>query len=218
MTPAELHPERYGQWEHTAAFTTELILALGAVVLAIIGLVGLFPTPLAAIAAIALGVMLLSEGASIMFRAYELLAEAGAGETVAVSEVSRAITTEFLAGVAGVVLGILALVGVVPLTLMSVAVITYGAMLMVTSGGALGFDWPAIGDNETVRRLMRSLRGMAADAQLLAGLAGVVLGILGLIGLKAITLVLVALLAMGAAALLRSPALGGLFLRNGFRR
>jgi hypothetical protein len=162
--------------------------------------------------------MLLSEGASIMFRAYELLAEAGAGETVAVSEVSRAITTEFLAGVAGVVLGILALVGVVPLTLMSVAVITYGAMLMVTSGGALGFDWPALGENETVRRLMRSLRGMAADAQLLAGLAGVVLGILGLIGLKAITLVLVALLAMGAAALLRSPALGGLFLRNGFRR
>jgi hypothetical protein len=216
MTPAELH-EHYGRWEHTA-LTTELILALGAVVLAIIGLVGLFPTQLAAIAVIALGVMLLSEGASIIFRAYELLAEAGAGETAAVSAVSRAITAEFLAGVAGVVLGILALVRVVPLTLMSVAVITYGAMLMVTSGGALGFDWPALGENETVRRLMHSLRGMAADAQLLAGLAGVVLGILGLIGIKALTLVLVALLAMGASALLRSSALGGLFLRNGFRR
>jgi hypothetical protein len=209
MTPAELHPEHPRHWEHTAAFTTELILALGAVVLGILGLVGLFPTELAAIAVIALGVMLLSEGASIMFRAYALLAEAGAGETLAVSEVSRAITAEFLAGVAGVVLGILALVGIAPLTLVSVAVIAYGAMLMVSSGGAIGFDWPAIGENERVRRLVRSLRGAAADAQLLVGLAAVVLGILGLIGIKAVTLVLVALLAIGAAALLRSSAVGG---------
>jgi hypothetical protein len=215
MTPAELH-EHYGRWEHTA-FTTELILALGAVVLSIIGLVGLFPTPLAAIAVIALGVMLLSEGASIMFRAYALLAEAGAGETAAVSDVSRAITAEFLAGVAGVVLGILALVGIVPLMLMAVAVITYGGMLIVTSGGSIGFDWPAIGDNEVVRRLVRSLRGVAADAQLLAGLAGVVLGILALVGIKPLTLVVVALLAIGASALLRSSALGG-FLQDVLRR
>jgi hypothetical protein len=207
MTPAELH-EHHRHWEHTA-LTTELILGLGAVVLGIIGLIGLFPTQLAAIATIAVGVMLLSEGASIVFRAYGLLSEAGAGETAAVSEVSRAITTEFLAGVAGVVLGILALVGVVPLTLMAVAVITYGGMLWLTSGGSIGFDWPAIGDDEMVRRLVRSLRGVAADAQLLVGLAGVVLGILGLVGIKPLTLVLVALLAIGASALLRSSAVGG---------
>jgi hypothetical protein len=207
MTPAELH-EHHRQWEHTA-LTTELILALGAVVLGIIGLIGLFPTQLAAIATIAVGVMLLCEGGSIVFRAYGLLSEAGAGETAAVSEVSRAITTEFLAGVAGVVLGILALVGVVPLTLMAVAVITYGGMLWLTSGGSIGFDWPAIGDDEMVRRLVRSLRGVAADAQLLVGLAGVVLGILGLAGIKSLTLVLVALLAIGASALLRSSAVGG---------
>jgi hypothetical protein len=207
MTPAELH-EHHRHWEHTA-LTTELILGLGAVVLGIIGLIGLFPTPLAAIATIAVGVMLLSEGGSIVFRSYELLSEAGVGETAAVSEVSRAITAEFLAGVAGVVLGILALVGVVPLTLMAVAVITYGGMLWLTSGGSIGFDWPALGDNEVVRRLVRSLRGAAADAQLLVGLAGVVLGILGLVGIKPLTLVLVALLAIGASALLRSSAVGG---------
>ena len=128
-----------------------------------------------------------------------------------------ALTTELILALGAVVLGILALVGVVPLTLMAVAVITYGGMLMVTSGGSIGFDWPALGDNETVRRLVRSLRGAAADAQLLVGLAGVVLGILGLIGIKALMLVLVALLAMGAAALLRSSAVGG-FMRNGLRR
>ena len=210
LTSAELH-EHHRRWEHTA-LTTELLLALGAVVLSIVGLVGVFPTYLAAIAVIGLGVMLLLEGASVVFRSYELLSEAGAIEKLDASEVSRAVTAEFLAGVAGLVLGILALVGIVPLTLMAVAVITYGGMLLLTSGESIWRDGLAVGDNEVVRHLVRCLRGAAADAQLLVGLAGLVLGILGLIGIKAMTLVLVALLAIGASALLRSSALGGFML------
>ena len=95
ITPAELH-EQHRRWEHTA-LTTELLLALGAVVLSIIGLVGVFPTYLAAIATIGLGVMLLFEGASVVFRSYELLSEAGATEGVDASEVSRAVTAELAA-------------------------------------------------------------------------------------------------------------------------
>jgi hypothetical protein len=172
---------------------------------------------MAAIATIGLGVMLLFEGASVVFRSYELLAEAGATENLDASEISRAVTAELLAGVAGLVLGILALVGKVPLTLTAVAVITYGGMLVLTSGESIWLNWLAVGDNEVVRHLVRSLRGAAADAQLLVGLAGVVLGILGLIGIKAMTLVLVALLAIGASALLRNSALGG-FLLDVLRR
>ena len=41
--------EHERQWEHTA-LTTELLLALGAVVLSILGIVGVFPAYLAAIA------------------------------------------------------------------------------------------------------------------------------------------------------------------------
>jgi hypothetical protein len=215
LTPAELH-EPHRRWEHTA-LTTELLLALGAVVLSITGLVRVFPTYLAAIAIIGLGVMWLCEGASVVLRSYELLAEAGAIEKVDASEVSRAVTAECLAGVAGLVLGILALVGTVPLTLMAAAVITYGGMLVLTSGASIWLDRLAVADNEVVRHLLRSLRGAAADAQLLVGLGGVVLGILALVGIKPLTLVLVALLAIGASALLRSSALGG-FMQDVFRR
>jgi hypothetical protein len=215
LSPAELHEHRR-RWQHTA-ITTELLLALGAVVLSILGLVGVLPTYLAAIATIGLGVMLLFEGASVVFRSYALLSEAGATEKVDASEVSRAITAELLAGVAGLVLGILALVGIVPLTLMAVAVITYGGLLLLTSGESVWLDGLVVSDNEVVHQLVRALRGAAADAQLLVGLAGLVLGILALVGIKPMTLVLVALLAIGASALLRSSALGG-FVRDVFRR
>jgi hypothetical protein len=154
--------------------------------------------------------MLLFEGASVVFRSYELLSEAGPIERLDASEVSRAVTAEFLAGVAGLVLGILALVGIVPLTLMAAAVITYGGLLVLTSGESIWLNGLAVGDNEVVRQLARSLRGAAADAQLLVCLAGLVLGILGLIGIKSLMLMLVALLAIGALALLRSSVLGGL--------
>jgi hypothetical protein len=215
ITPAELH-EHHRRWEHTA-LTTELLLALGAVVLSIIGLVHVFPNYLAAIATIGLAVMLLFEGASVVFRSYELLSEAGAADKVDASEVSRAVTAELLAGVAGLVLGILALVGIVPLTLMAAAVILYGGMLVLTSGEFIWLDGLIAGENDVVQQLVRSLRGAAADAQLLVGLAAVVLGILSLVGIKAMTLVLVALLAIGASALLRNSALGG-FMQDVLRR
>jgi hypothetical protein len=214
-SPAELHEHRR-RWEHTA-LTTELLLALGAAVLSIIGLVRVFPTYLAAIATIGLGVMLLFEGASVVFRSYELLSEAGAADKVDASEVSRAVTAELLAGVAGLVLGILALVGIAPLTLMAAAVIMYGGMLVLTSGESIWLNGLIASENDMVRQLMRSLRGAAADAQLLVGLAAVVLGILSLAGIKAMTLLLVALLAIGASALLRSSTWGA-FLQDVLRR
>jgi hypothetical protein len=141
LTPAEFH-ERHRRGEHTA-LTTELLLAPGTVVLSILGLVRVFPTYLAAIATIGLGVMLLFESASVVFRSYELLSEAGAADKVDASEVSRAVTAELLAGVVGLVLGILALGGMVPLTLMAVAVITYGGMLVLTSGESMKTKWCA---------------------------------------------------------------------------
>ena len=44
------------------------------------------------------------------------------------AEDSRGLTTEFLPGMTGIVLGVLALIGIVPTTLLSVAVITYDAL------------------------------------------------------------------------------------------
>ena len=206
ITPAQFH-EQAKQWENTT-LTTELLLACGAVVVSILGFAGVFRNDLAAIAVIGLGVMLLFQGANVVLRYTELLYEAGATNKARVAEVSRGITAELLAGVAGIVLGILALLRIVPMTLMSVAVIIYGGTLLLTSGESVWLT-PFGTENEVVRQLMHSMSLVAAGAQVLVGLAAVVLGILGLVGIMPITMILVALLATGASMLLGSSFVGG---------
>jgi hypothetical protein len=213
ITPAQFHGQAK-QWENTT-LTTELLLACGAVVVSILGLAGVFRNDLAAIAVIGLGVMWLFQGANVTLRYTELLYEAGVTNKVHAAEVSRGITGELLAGVAGIVLGILALLGIVPMTLMSVAVIIYGGTLLLTSGESVWLT-PFGKENEVVRQLMHSMSLAAAGAQVLVGLAAVVLGILGLVGIMPITMILVALLATGASMLLHSSLVSGLlpdFLR-----
>lgn len=206
ITPGQFH-EHARQWENTT-LTTELLLACGAVVLAILGIVGVFQNDLAAIAVIGVGVILLFQGANVVLRYTELLYEAGATGKAHAAEVSRGITTEFLAGVAGIVLGILALLRIVPMTLMSVAVITYGGALLLTSGESIWLSSFST-ENEVVRRLMHYMSLAAAGGQVLVGLAALVLGILGLVGIAPITMILVALLATGASILLRGSFVGG---------
>ena len=210
ITPAQVH-EHARQWEHTA-LTTELLLAIGAVVLAILGIVGVFPSYLAAITVIALGAILLVQGGNVVLHYSELLTEAGATSTVIASAVSRGLTAEFLAGMAGIVLGLLALLRIVPMTLLSVAVITYGGTLMLTSGESLWLDSFAAKDNAIMRQLMHCMSVAATGAQVLTGLAALVLGILALVGIAPMMMVLVALLATGASVLLRSSAFGGFLL------
>jgi hypothetical protein len=210
MSPADFHGH-VRQWEHTA-LTTELLLALGVVVLSILGIVGLFPTYLAAIAVIGLGVILLFQSTSVVLQYRDLLYEAGATNKVDVSHVSRGITAELLAGMAGIVLGILALLGIAPITLLSVTVITYGGALLLTSGELVWLNSLDAKQNEMVRQLMHSMSLAAAGAQVLVGLAALVLGILGLVGIASTMMILVALLATGASILLRSSSVGGLLL------
>ena len=209
ITPAQFH-EQARQWEQTT-WTTELLLACGAVVLSILGMIGVLRNDLAAIAVIGLGAMLLFQGADVVLRYSELLYEAGATSKVGAAGVSRGIVAEFLAGVAGIVLGILALLRIVPMTLMSIAVITYGGTLLLTSGESVWLT--SFGkENEVVRQLMHSMSLAAAGAQALVGVAGLVLGILGLVGIAPIMMILVALLATGASILLRSSFVGGFLL------
>jgi hypothetical protein len=102
----------------------------------------------------------------------------------------------------------LALLRIVPLTLMSVAVITYGGALLLTSGESIWVSSFST-ENEVVRQLMHSVSLAAAGGQVLVGLAALVLGILGLVGIAPITMILVALLATGASILLRGSFVGG---------
>ena len=202
--------EHIKQWEHST-WTTELLLACGAVVLSILGIVGLLQTDLAAVAVIGLGAILLFQGANVAMRYTEILYKEGATDRVGAADISQGIAGEFLAGVAGIVLGILALLRIVPVTLMSVAVITYGGMLLVTSRELIWMT-SLSDENEIVCQLMRSMSFVAAGIQALVGAAALVLGILALVGIAPVVMILVALLATGASILLRSSLVGGFLL------
>jgi hypothetical protein len=209
LTQAQFH-EHARQWENTT-LGTELVLACGAVVLSILGLAGVFPNDLAAIAVIGLGVVLGFAGANVVLRYTDLLYEAGAISDPRFMEIGRGITAEFLGGLAGTILGILALLRIAPMTLMSAAVITYGGTLLLTSSESAW--WTLRGqENEAVLKLMRSMGRAAARAQVLTGLASLALGILGLVGIGPTTMVLAALLAIGASMLLRSSFVSGWLL------
>ena len=209
ITPGDVHGQ-IRQWER-AAWTTELVLAVGAVVLSIVGLAGVFPRFLAAISIIALGAALLSRGANVVWRFSELLHEAGAGRE-SLTEVSGALTTEFIGGLAGIVLGVLALIRLAPITLMAVCIIAFGATLLLTTGEAVWLGSAVVKTGDVVFQISRLLISAAAGAQVLVGLAVLVLGVLALAGVAPITMILAAALTVGAFILLNSPAVGGWLL------
>jgi len=178
----------------------EAAAGAGALILAILGLLGVLPFTLTSVAAIVLGVGLLLGGATLARR------YARAVPSVAMvrgrQEVAGALGLQALAGVAGIVLGILALLGVAPALLLSVAVLVLGTALMAAGGG--------------MARLARSARWLRGDPlratesegvyaaagwEALIGIGAVVLGILALTGHSPLTLALVAMLSIGAAML-----------------
>lgn len=140
-------------------------VGLAGVVLAILGLVGVAPQYMAPIATIAVGAALAFEGAALQ-----------AGTAV--------VSAEFTAGMAGIVLGILAILGVEPVILTSVAVLIFSGGLLLTAGSSAHF-----GAEGTLA---------VSGSHVLSGVAGIVLGIIALVGTVPMTLNLVALLVIGA--------------------
>jgi len=119
----------------------------------------------------------------------------------------------FLVGIAGVVLGILTLLGNAVVTLTAVAVIAFGAALVLTANAVRELQ------------LFRPIRGMtgsemiagemasgSAGVQLLAGLTAIVLGILAVSGTNPPILILSALIVLGATVLLSGSTLSGMVM------
>jgi hypothetical protein len=97
----------------------EAIGGVGAVVLAILALVGVMPERMAAIATLAVGVALLLEGIAIATRFSKLFSQTGRSLADA-----GGMGAEFLGGAAGGVLGLLAILNMAPMTLMSIAIMS----------------------------------------------------------------------------------------------
>jgi hypothetical protein len=166
-------------------------------------LAGVDPSLLAAIATIVFGAAVLAQGwaCNISYRRY-------ASATSIVEETTDAnspSSADLLGGLAGIVLGILALLlgesGL--LTLLSAALIVFGATLILSTAAIAQVGWHSQAVAQAGKPVGASVTLPAVrSGHLLVGLAAVTLGILAVIGLASETLILAGLISLGAALLL----------------
>lgn len=157
------------------------LLGLVSIVLSILGLVNVAPLYMAGISAIALGVsMLLAGGFSMEWFT--------APREHFFFEGEGAMSTDVMAGVGGIVLGILALLGIVSNVLLPVAVLGFGVSLFMSS-------W--INSSHF------------SGIKCLTGLAGIVLGIIALTSYVPWSLTLVGFLVLGFGVLFSGSIMSG---------
>lgn len=186
---------------------TEALCGAAAAVLAIIGLAGTMPGYMASIATIAFGVALLAQGGAIAARHQQMLHEVAPTGWESRAEVSGGMGAELLAGGAGVVLGVLGLLGVATATLIPIAIIVFGGALLL--GSSATADLSSLADpygNERFAHFTRQATVAASGAQVLLGIASIVLGIIALVGIDPVTVTLVALLVLGASVFFSGTA------------
>jgi hypothetical protein len=190
---------------------------IATIVLAIIGLSGVRPEALVSISTVVFGAALLIQGGAMLseFASIDSMPESSAGSGGGLSSL-------FLVGVAGIVLGVIALLGIFPAVLTAAAAIAFGAALVLSSSAV----WHLLTAQAiAVRFQTRSpmLRLVASEVaagssglQAMSGLAVIVLGILAVAGTFSVTLTLIALLIAGAALVMTGSTLSGTLI--GFMR
>lgn len=204
-----------------AASYSGFVDALGGIatiVLAIVGLSGVKPDILLSIATVVFGAALLIQGGAMLteYAQIEVLPESN------VAGSGGGLSALFLVGTAGIVLGVLALLGVHAPVLASVAAIAFGAALIVSSSAV----WQLLTSRSVaaqfqsrspmLRIVASEVAAGSAGVQAMAGLAVIVLGILAVSGIYTDSLALIALLAAGAAIVLTGSTLSGTMI--GFMR
>jgi hypothetical protein len=184
----------------------------GAIALAIIGLAGIVPTFVASIAILAIGTAFLFEGAGIAARLHRLMQLQSKGDLDA-AEFGGGISSEFFAGLAGVTLGILSIVGMVPGQLIAIAVLVFGAAIVRGSRSVARINSQMIeymDESQEAKEVANELVLSAEGVQMLIGLAAVILGIIAVIGkTEPMILSLVGLLIIGFGNLLSGKSVNG---------
>lgn len=205
----------------TSAFGGMLDAAGGiaTVALAIIGLAGLVPEVLMGIATIVFGVTLIVQAGALLSEYSGITFPSTAVATSAATDslAGGGVGVMFMVGGAGIVLGILALLGITPMVLCASALIAFGGAMLLGSSSVrhvhqLQAAMRRAGGVTTqgVNEILASeMAAGSAGAQLLSGLAAIVLGIIALSGVYSLALVLVGLLVIGASNILAGGALSG---------
>jgi hypothetical protein len=191
---------------------------IATIVLAIIALAGVRSLDLLSIATIVFGAALLIQGGAMLTE----FAQVEASPEASAVSAGGGLGALFGVGVAGIILGVLALLGVHSPILDAVAVIAFGGALVVSSSAV----WQLLTSRSVATRFQGSssmLRVVASEVatgsstlQAMAGLAVIVLGILAVAGTMSDYLPLVALLIAGASLVMTGSTLSGTML--GFMR
>jgi hypothetical protein len=180
---------------------------LAAVVLTILGLAKIYPFFMVSIATIAIGAVLLFKALAIAAEYPKFFSQTGAR-----GELSSGMSAELLAGGAGIILGILSLLGIEFQPLTAIAVIVFGAGLVFGASIVKSLNMlkaQAAGAEIISQRVSEEIVAASMSTQVFVGVGAVILGILSLIGLQPIVLTLIALLAIGASSLLTGSAVTG---------
>jgi hypothetical protein len=196
----------------------DAIGGIATIVLAIVALAGVHSDMIVAIATIIFGAALLMHAGAMLSEYANIIFPSG---TTAVSGEfpGGSLSAVFLVGAAGIVLGVIALLGIHPVELTAIAVIAFGSVLVVTSN--------AIWHLHLMKRstlftrdtrdgwhfgsevLAGEMASGSAAMQALAGLAAAVLGLLAVVGINPAVLSLVGLLTLGTTIVLTGGALSG---------
>lgn len=187
----------------------ETITGAGAIILSVLGLVGILPEALLAVSTIAIGGAFLMASGSTVSRFNWILAQL-TRTTFETGEMAVGMTFEFIGGIAGITLGVLSLAGLVPTVLLPVAAIVYGFTLLFGIGVQIrlnDLEAHCNAAHETVRRSVREAISAASGIELLFGLGAITLGIVSIVGFMPITLSLVAMLSVGGATLFSRTAI-----------
>ncbi|AZG77276.1 hypothetical protein [Methylocystis rosea] len=214
---------RESAFRETAAYggLIDAIGGLATVVIAIVGLSGVNAPMMASIATIVFGVALLVQGGTMLSEYAQIIFPAGSRATNVEGFGGSSLSVVFLVGVAGIVLGVLSLLGIEPATLTPIAAIAFGSALVLSSNAVWQLhvlsqeslrsrDQMGAGGSEI---LASEMAFGSAGIQALSGLAVIVLGILAIAGTaNDLTLNLVALLALGATIVFTGGSLSATLL------
>jgi len=189
-----------------------IALVLGIVGLAIAGNYPSAETYLDAIGQIFLGLSLIVFGMALAMAYIRVVSNVESPGTV------TGTTADMFLGGAVVILGVLALVHIVPQILIPTAAIVVGVGLLLNSASsvrAATLETDVSAERTLVRRVNEELVFATASLRAVAGVSVVVLGILGLtISADTMVLTLVAAIVAGAAMLLASTSLSSRFVRT----
>jgi hypothetical protein len=210
--------ERTFQEAATYGGLVDAIGGAATIILAIVALSGVSQSLLGAIATIIFGAALLILGGTMLTEFTKLMAPPGAVAGTAEEVVGGGgLSSLFLVGAAGIVLGVLSLIGISAQTLTAAAVIAFGGALLLSSNSVwhlyrakqASYRAAAAGTLSRTEFLAGEMASGSAVLQCLSGLAAIVLGIIAVTGTNPEVLTLVGLLVLGATVLLTGSTLTG---------